>query len=112
METNGNDKITFHYIKNENFRTGFASGVIGGVTVKGLINLNFYIDRVPIPEYASHEVDKKTGQVLMPPFDVKTKQGSIREVQSGVEIDLATAKELQKWLTTHIEALEKGINKL
>ena len=98
-------------LKNDGFKTFFSNGIIGGVSLNGNINLNFFIDRVPIPEYTTHKVVNNGLTFEKEPFDAKTKQGSVREVQIGIELDTSTAYTMIEWLKTHIEIIETARKK-
>ena len=97
-------KITFHYIKADNFHSILSSGVIGGVTVNSLIDMNFFSDRVTIPQSLTFEVEQSgnIGQEL----NRETKEGTVREVQFGVLMDIPTAKSLIEWLVNKVDIIE------
>jgi hypothetical protein len=84
------DFIEFHFIKNSDFRTTLADGIIGSLTPTGYINMNFYTDRFPIPDTIRREV--KNGEVGQEIGRISSRKGIIREVSVGVIFDIATAK--------------------
>lgn len=94
------------YHTTTNFETRLTTGAYGGVTAQGLINVNFYIDRNAIPEKTAHEPD---GQGLMQEVAKKGFEGVVREVHSGIIMDLNTAKNVVMWLQTHINHLEEAL---
>lgn len=102
-----NNKILFdtHFVKNSDFRTVLASGIFGGVTPTGLINLNVFSDRAPIPKRITFEVDPGVGQ-LNNEVDRDSKEGVIREVHFGMLIDINTARSIIEWLNQKIGILE------
>lgn len=107
-------KVLFdtHYVKNNDFRTVFTSGIFGGVTPSGLINMNFFSDRAPIPKRITFEVDPKAGQ-LNNEVERDSKEGVVREVHFGMLIDINTAKSVVEWLNqkiAHLENLNKSEN--
>jgi hypothetical protein len=99
-----NKPITFHYIKDTNFRTALSTGAIGGLTIQRLINLNFYSDRPPIPK--SITFDLKNSQELGAETDRDTKEGFIRDVHFGVTMDIVNAKELIRFLSKLVKDAE------
>ena len=100
----------FHYIKNESFRTSFASGVVGGITINGYIDMNFYIDRPSIPVKTILKFEQNP-EASVTESIVENKDGSIREVSTGIIMDLNTAKNFHKWLGDKISILETHIDK-
>lgn len=99
--------ITFHFIKSSQFRVIHADGAWGGLTPRGLIEMNFYSERSAIPREITHPVtDESTLGPEIAELRV-TKQGIVREVDVGVIMDLAAAQALRKWLDDKIGTLEK-----
>lgn len=102
-----NTKITFHFKKSPDFKTALATGIYGGPTIQGLININFFVDRPPLPKSVSHEID---GERIGAEVEKEVKNGLIREVHSGILLDVNTAKSVVEWLNDKIEILENQIN--
>lgn len=100
--------LDFHHIKSPDFKTGYASGLFANLTPNGLINLTFYIDRNPIPDLISFNIeDGKLGQES----NKITRKGIVREVQHGVLVDVNTLKNvitvLEQALKMHQSQLEQ-----
>ena len=102
-------ELVLNYIKADNFHSVLSTGVIGGITINSLIDLNFFTDRVTIPKSVTLEVDEN-GQQKEISRDTKT--GVIREVQFGVLMDVNTAKTLVEWLNNNIKLIEANTNKV
>jgi hypothetical protein len=100
-----NKKVKIKYIKSNDFKTSLSTGVYGGITNNGLINMNFFVDRVIIPTHEQYEVNEN-GVVQGHPEIVKDGD-LIREVQYGGLFDLSTAKIVQTWLNQKIKELEE-----
>ncbi|NVJ46463.1 MAG: hypothetical protein HWE07_05020 [Cytophagia bacterium] len=95
-------KIETHYIKNHDFKTVEGSGIFGGLTNNGQININFFTDRAPIPKKIILDVDPSTGKIIQE-IERDSKEGVIREVQFGVLLNIETAKNIVGWLNQKIE---------
>lgn len=96
-------KIVFHYLKNNDFRTVLSTGAIGGITSHGLINVNFFTDRPPIPQSVTYNIeDNKLGEEQ----ERSTKSGIVREIHFGVNMDLNSARELKDYLEKLINQIE------
>ena len=108
--SNKEDKkqITFNYIKADNFHSMLATGVIGGITLNSLVDMNFFTDRVTIPQKISFAINN--GQIAKE-MNRESKDGSVREVQFGVLMDVNTAKGLVTWLNERIKIIESEIKK-
>lgn len=107
-DTNGQQtSIDFHYIKSNSFRVVHADGVYGGPTPRGYIVLNFYSERVPIPQKITQEITS-AGQ-LGGEIDQMGKGGIVREVEVGVTIDVPHAKSLIQWLQEKVDVMEKQV---
>ena len=103
----GGQTVTFHLLKSPGYQTLRVDGAIGSMTPSGLA-LSFYVERGPLPQTVTHEIneDGSLGEVV----SVTGKNGIIREIQTGIVIDVDSArdliKELEKLLMTSKEGTE------
>jgi len=100
------DKIQFHYNMSNHYRVIHADGAFGGITPTGLINMNIFSERRPLPDLNVYKItdDNKIGEEIM---EMRVgKNGVIREVESGILIDLEKAESLAKWLNDKITELK------
>lgn len=102
-------RVTIHNKINQGFREIHVDGGLGGITPKGLINLNFYAERFPIPKSTDFDIDEKTKQLKRITDSNDTKSGIIREYEFGVYMDIDTAINIKSWLQTKIEEYENLI---
>lgn len=102
------DKITFYNKISANFREIHVDGAYGGLTPRGLINLNFFAERFPIPKSSDFKV---TGQSITEKIKDSddSKEGIIREYEFGVYMDINTCKMIINLLTTKVIELENLI---
>lgn len=98
------DELIIHYVKTNDYKTSFASGAIGGVSIQGLIHMNLFLDRTVIPRTATYMIQPSG---LAEEKDRETRDGSIREIHSGAIFDVTTAKNLVIWLNQQIDLIEK-----
>lgn len=107
-------EITFKYKFEDNYNPKYVNGCQGGSTPQGEIVLNFYFERLPIPNTETRILDAKTGAlgdtINMEPKDYSN--SIIRYLDSGVILSLDFAKTLHKWLGIIIEDHEKNIKKI
>lgn len=105
--TNKKNNITFHNQKNNGFREIHVDGALGGITPRGMINLNFFAERFPIPKSTDFNIinEKVVGEKMEDSIDSKT--GIIREYEFGVYMGIETARSLSKLLSDKIKEYEQ-----
>jgi len=96
-------KIDTHFIKNNDFRTILTTSVYGGITINGLINANFCVDRTVIPLKTVSTIEG----VTLAEKQRESKEGIIKEVQIGVLMDITMAKQTIDWLQKQIKQVEE-----
>ncbi|MCG2713074.1 MAG: hypothetical protein L6416_12240 [Candidatus Omnitrophica bacterium] len=98
-------EIDIHYLKMSAYRTYHVDGIFGGITPRGKIYCELFIERNVTPQKITHEVlpdnrvGKETGR--------DGKQGIVREVECGIILDLDTAISLKDWLDNKINEFNK-----
>jgi hypothetical protein len=96
-------EIKFNYIKNNNFIINHVDGLHGGLTPRGHLIMNFFCERFPIPNSVTFEINEGN---IGKEVDKKSKEGVIREIVSGVVVNLEAAKSINAWLTEKIKEME------
>jgi len=92
-------KITFNYIKTPSYRTFHVDGFYGGLTAKGYLYAEFFLERSVTPQKETYEVKyNKLGEII----GSEGKEGVVREIEAGMNMDLSTMLVLQKWLNEKI----------
>lgn len=104
-----NRKIKVRYVKSYDCKTVLVSGIHGGIGSNGLLNANFFLDRVVIPDYQIMEIDEKAVQVGLP-VDQKDSD-VVREVQTTLLFDVNTARLFINWLESRIRDYEGLVKK-
>lgn len=113
MEKSSNKKaksVTVYNKISNSFRELHIDGAYGGVTPKGLFNINFYAERLAIPKSTEFEIVNNKLSKIGDSAD--SKKGIIREFEAGVYMTIETAKELHKWLGDNIEKNEARKQKI
>jgi hypothetical protein len=105
-------KVKFKYLFDENYNPAYANGVYGGVSTKGEINLNFFLERLALPNTQEFELDTDTGQLINKPTNAPDdfNYSVIRFIQSGVVLNLDDAMTIHKWLGDRIDELKKRMD--
>jgi hypothetical protein len=113
-DEDGEPTLDINYIKSPNFREVACDGLLGGPTPKGKLWLAFFTERLPLPRIVRHalapanEPDELVLDQSKPGTLIDGRTGLIRNVEFGLYMSLATARELQEWLGRQIEAIEKS----
>ncbi|MFH6603445.1 hypothetical protein ACEZ3G_08150 [Maribacter algicola] len=105
-------KIKCKYKFAEEYNPEYVNGAHGGVTPKGEIAINFFMERHAIPYSQTYEVDEDgllTREIKdeAEPKDLNT--SFIRYIKTGIIVDYSTAKSIYQWLGNHIDKIEEGI---
>ena len=99
---------SFKFVKASDFKTVTANGVFGGITVKGQLNMNFYVETIDLPKVVQHQI---LDGVLNPiPIKVNLPQeaSSLREVPFAINLDIDVAKSIVHWMQDHIDKYDKS----
>ncbi len=92
--------LTFHLIKGPNFESRKVDGAIGNLAPGG-ISLTFYIERAAIPQTITHEFTENG--ILGDITSATGKQGMVREIQTGITLDLDSARGLMNQISKLID---------
>lgn len=100
-------QIPYHYIKSNYYRVVHADGAFGGVTTRGLIHMDLFSERNPIPQMMTLQVqpDGRLGEEIA--GGTVKREGVVREMEVGATMDLSTAKAILTWLQDKIDVLER-----
>ena len=102
-----NPQIKFKYIFDYGYNPVYANGAHGGVSPRGELVMNFYLERVALPESITHEINPNgtIGQeVDAEPADLA--QSLVRVIKSGVVMNYQNARELHLWLGERVKEME------
>ena len=107
-------EMTFKYIFTYDYNPVYINGAHGGVSPRGELVMNFYLERQPLPNAISHEITPagSIGQeTQVEPTDLG--RSLVRQVINGVVVNYQTARELHYWLgekVKEMEAMEQAKN--
>lgn len=111
------DKIKYKYKFPSDYNPKYTNGVYGGITPKGEIWINFFLERAGIPITQTHELEteqvkgkeiKKVGKEIREEIEPRNFDTQlIRFLQAGVIMNYSTAKAVHEWLGKNIKTLEQ-----
>lgn len=98
--------ININYIKTNTYRTYHVDGVFGGITPNGKIHAQLFVQRLVTPQIIQHELIEEEGQLGR---EIKRigKTGVVREIESGIIMDVEMAKIFRDWLDEKIKKSEE-----
>ncbi|HJV34285.1 hypothetical protein [Geomonas sp.] len=102
-----NPEMTFKYIFTYDYSPVYINGAHGGVSPRGELVMNFYLERQPLPNALSYEITPAGSigaETGVEPADLG--QSLVRQVVNGVVVNLQTARELHYWLGEKIREME------
>ncbi|WP_224982749.1 hypothetical protein [Geomonas agri] len=106
MAKNQNE-MTFKYIFTYDYNPVYINGAHGGISPRGELVINFYLERQPLPNAISHEITA-AGQIgpetEVEPSDLG--RSLVRQVINGIVVNHQTARELHYWLGEKIKELD------
>jgi len=101
-----NKEINIIYKFDVNYNPSYSNGAYGGVYETGELIINFYTERMPLPNKQTYKLDGDNLDVVHEPEDLKDSR--LRFVHSGIIMNYQHAKELHRWLGNHLKSLEES----
>ena len=101
-------ELIIKYIFADDYNPVYVSGAHGGVTARGEIVANFFLERHALPISQTYQILNENSigeEIKREPKDLKS--SVVRFVHQGIILNLQNAKILNSWLNDRIEELEK-----
>jgi hypothetical protein len=105
--TQNKPELIFKYIFDYCYNPVYVNGAHGGVSPRGELVMNFYLERMALPESITHEINPNGTigrEVAAEPEDLG--QSMVRFIKSGVVMNYQNARELHLWLGDRIKEME------
>lgn len=101
--------IKFKYIFTYDYNPVYVNGAHGGISPRGEIIANFYLERTPLPNELVHDI---TPEGAISPDPSRTEPDNlggtlVRYVSNGIVLNYQNARELHAWLGDRIVELER-----
>lgn len=106
MSQNRNE-IKFKYVHADNYNPAYVNGAHGGLTPRGELVVNFYLERLDLPSAITHEIlpnGALGSEVSQEPAD--TKNSLVRFVESGIVLTYENARIIHSWLGERVKEME------
>jgi hypothetical protein len=98
-------QIEFLFKRAQDYRIVASNGAWGGITTRGDIHLDFFVERQATPESLTQTVSDDG--VLGPPVDSEETRPVVREIQVGVLLSPEQTKNLVDFLNDKLKQLEQ-----
>ena len=105
--SNKKPEMTFKYIFTYDYSPVYVNGAHGGISPRGELVMNFYLERQPLPNAISHEIT--AAGAIGPETEVEPDdlgRSLVRHVTNGVVLNYQTARELHYWLGEKVKEME------
>lgn len=101
--------IKFKYVFTYDYNPVYVNGAHGGISPRGEIIANFYLERTPLPNELVHEISPEGGISPEPSkTDPENLNGTlVRYVSNGIVLNYQNARELHAWLGDKVAELER-----
>ena len=100
-------ELKFKYIFDYGYNPVYANGAHGGVSPRGELVMNFYLERMALPESITHEINPNGtigSETAAEPDDLA--HSMVRFIEAGVVMNYQNARELQLWLGERVKEME------
>lgn len=109
MPQNSSDaSVSFKYIFTYDYNPVYVNGAHGGISPRGELVANFYLERPPLPNRITHTMSSAgiVGDIKdVDPEDLNS--SLIRYVPCGIVLNYANARNLHQWLGDRISEMEQ-----
>ena len=104
---NKKPEINFKYIFNYGYNPVYVNGAHGGISPRGELIMNFYLERQPLPNSISHEINSN-GTIGNPtseePEDLQNSM--VRFIDTGIILNYESARNLHFWMGERLKEME------
>lgn len=101
------NEMTFKYIFQYDYNPIYVNGAHGGISPRGELVMNFYLERQPLPNEITHEITPAGSigpETGVDPSDLT--RSLVRQVINGVVVNYQTGRELHYWLGEKLKEME------
>jgi len=105
-------KMKYKYIFKDEYNPVYVNGAHGGISTRGEIIINFFLERHGVPYSQTHKIEDDGllgAEIEREPKDYSAKM--IRYVENGIVLNYQTAVQIRDFLDRQIKDLESLQNK-
>ncbi len=107
MPQNNKKEIAFKYIFNYAYNPVYVNGAHGGISPRGELVMNFYLERPPLPEEIRHEINPN-GTIGNVTAEEPQNLGNsmVRFVDNGVILNYESARNIHYWIGERLKEMD------
>lgn len=107
MSEKKKQEIAFKYIFNYAYNPIYVNGAHGGISPRGELVMNFYLERPPLPQEIRHEINPNGTIGAIASEDPENLGNSmVRFIDSGVILNYESARNLHYWIGERLKEME------
>jgi hypothetical protein len=100
-------EIAFKYIFNYAYNPVYVNGAHGGISPRGELVMNFYLERPPLPPEITHEINPNGSIGNVTGEEPQNLSSSmVRFIDTGVILNYETARNLHYWIGERLQEME------
>jgi len=108
MSHKSDPSVSFKYIFTYDYNPVYVNGAHGGLSPRGELVANFYLERQPLPNEITHAVTPEGAIGDITAVDPKDLNSSlVRYVPCGIVLNYENARNLHQWLGNNISEMER-----
>lgn len=100
-------ELTFKYQFPTDYNPDYVNGAHGGLSPRGELVVNFYLERPPLPYAITHALNPNGtigAELEEEPEDLKS--SLVRYVTGGIVLNLENARNIHAWLGERVKEME------
>lgn len=105
MKIKNPNEVEIQYTESANYNSAYISGIFGGINTNGLLEIDFFTDRLSRPKATMHKIEN--GNIGGEVEGEQDRHLHQRKVEFSAMMNLEVAKSVQAWLMEKISALEQ-----
>jgi len=108
MSHKNDSSFSFKYIFTYDYNPVYVNGAHGGVSPRGELVANFYLERQPLPNELTHTITSAGAIGDITDVEPKDLNSSlVRYVPCGIVMNYASARNMHQWLGDKIAEMER-----
>jgi hypothetical protein len=108
MKVKNPNEVEILYSESSHYNSAYISGTFGGLNPSGMLEIDFFTDRLHRPDSTKHKIEN--GQISTEMEAEIERHLHVRKVEFTAMMNLEVAKAFHAWLTQKVADLEGFTN--
>lgn len=105
MKVKNPNEVEIQYSESAHYNSAYVSGTFGGLNPSGMLEIDFFTDRLHRPESTTHKIED--GKISTEMDSEIPRHLHVRKVEFTAMMTLEVAKAFHAWLTDKVSDLER-----